>query len=466
MTAAWEALATSLGYAIQCSSLFSELFVAACLFAHGQPTKPHAWTRGLGAVATVFVTSLVVSLLVGVHEVSNGNVLSLGANSAWSSQLALGGALASCTLFLLALIPALLFCFEISPWAATFCATAGYALQNLASSIGETVGLILGAAGVPGIVTGGNAWLTAISCTTVYAIAYLLFIRRIEPKGLEGRGNPAMLAMVVVVVFGIIEFDLILKYVVTGSLALPVTLCMRAFHALICVFVIIAEVELVVVRQLSSEKAAAERLLAEQERQYQLSRENIEAINIKCHDLRHQIRSLAAGEKVVDKAVLESVARDINVYDSKVRTGNDALDTILTEKSLLCESHHITLTCVADGAALDFMAPADLYALFGNALDNAIEAVEHLNDAARRSTSLIVRRRAGTVTIHVENYYDPTASAKSFKGDVPASTKGDPLNHGFGTRSMKAIVERYGGTLAFSANGSTFCADAVIPEHA
>ena len=466
MTAAWEALATSLGYAIQCSSLFSELFVAACLFAHGQPTKPHAWTRGLGAVATVFVTSLVVSLLVGVHEVSNGNVLSLGANSAWSSQLALGGALASCTLFLLALMPALLFCFEVSPWAAVFCATAGYALQNLASGVGEAAALVLDAAGMPGIVVGGTPWLTIGACAAIYVASYLLFIRHVDPKGLEGRGNPAMLAMIVVVVFGIIGFDLILKYVVTGSLPVRIVLYLRAFHALICVFVIIVEVELVVVRQLSSEKAAAERLLAEQERQYQLSRENIEAINIKCHDLRHQIRSLAAGDGTVDKDVLESVAREVNVYDSKVRTGNDALDTILTEKSLLCEGRGITLTCMADGESLGFMAPADLYALFGNALDNAIEAVEHLNDAARRSTSLIVRRRAGTVTIHVENYYDPTASAKSFKGDVPASTKGDPLNHGFGTRSMKAIVERYGGTLAFSANGSTFCADAVIPEHA
>jgi sensor histidine kinase regulating citrate/malate metabolism len=269
--------------------------------------------------------------------------------------------------------------------------------------------------------------------------------------------------MVVVVVFGIIEFDLILKYVVTGNLALPMTLCMRAFHALICIFVIIAEVELIVVRQPSSEKAAAERLLAERERQYQLTRENIEAINIKCHDLRHQIRSLAAGEKVVDKAVLESVARDINVYDSKIRTGNDALDTILTEKSLLCESRHITLTCVADGSALSFVAPADLYALFGNALDNAIEAVEHVDDKTRRSVSLIVRKRAGMVTIHVENYYAPSASATSFKDNLPTSTKGDPLNHGFGTRSMKAIVERYGGTLAFSANGSTFCLDAIVP---
>ena len=461
-----DVLALGLGYAQQSALLFSELLVAACLFAHGQPTKRYPLARALATVALLLAVGFVASLVIGTSKTPDGSVLALSTQAGWSLSQALGGGLATCTLFLLATIPALLACFEMSPWAATFCATAGYALQNLASSIGETVGLILSAAGVPGIVAGGTAWLTASGCAATFAIAYLLFIRHIDPRGLEGRGNPAMLAMVVVVVFGIIEFDLILKTVVTGSLPLTIVLCMRAFHALICVFVIIAEVELVVVRQLSSEKAAAERLLAEQERQYQLSRENIEAINIKCHDLRHQIRSLAAGEKAVDKDVLESVAREINVYDSKVRTGNDALDTILTEKSLLCESRHITLTCVADGAALDFMAPADLYALFGNALDNAIEAVERLDDAARRSISLIVRRRAGTVTIHVENYYDPTASAKSFKGDVPASTKGDPLNHGFGTRSMKAIVERYGGTLAFSANGTTFCVDAVIPERA
>ena len=312
-----EALALGLKYAVGGSALFAEVLIAACLFAHGQPTRQHPIARAVAAVGLLFATELLTSFLAGTRSTADGSLVVLNIDASYPLSLGIIGGLVTCTAFLLVTIPTLLACFEMSPWAATFCSTAGYALQNLASSIGETVGLILSAAGVPGIVTGGNAWLTAISCTAVYAIAYLLFIRRIEPKGLEGRGNPAMLAMVVVVVFGIIEFDLILKYVVTGSLALPVTLCMRAFHALICVFVIIAEVELVVVRQLSSEKAAAELLLAEQERQYQLSRENIEAINIKCHDLRHQIRSLAAGEKVVDKRVLESVARDINVYDSK-----------------------------------------------------------------------------------------------------------------------------------------------------
>ncbi len=70
---------------------------------------------------------------------------------------------------------------------------------------------------------------------------------------------------------------------------------------------------------------------------------------------------------MVDPAALADVAREVDVYDAAVHTGNEALDTILTEKSLVCQREGITLTCVADGSALDFMAPADIYALFGNA---------------------------------------------------------------------------------------------------
>lgn len=455
-----EALALGLKYAVGGSALFAEVLIAACLFAHGQPTRQHPIARAVAAVGLLFATELLTSFLAGTRSTDDGSLVVLNIDASYPLSLGIIGGLVTCTAFLLVTIPTLLACFEMSPWAATFCATAGYALQNLASSIGETVGLILSAAGIPGIVTGGNAWLTAISCTAVYAIAYLLFIRHIDPKGLEGRGNPAMLAMVVVVVFGIIEFDLILKYVVTGSLALPVTLCMRAFHALICVFVIIAEVELVVVRQLSSEKAAAERLLAEQERQYQLSRENIEAINVKCHDIRHQIRHLADGGTSVTQQALDELSSEIDVYDSLVKTGNDALDTILSEKGLICERRGIPFRCIADGTAVSFMQLVDIYALFGNAVENAIEASERLPQD-QRDISLMVRKAAGTASIHVENRF---AGNVSFGPDgLPRTTKADSQSHGFGTRSIRLIAERYGGSVAMRAKDGVFHLNVVIP---
>lgn len=191
-------------------------------------------------------------------------------------------------------------------------------------------------------------------------------------------------------------------------------------------------------------------------------KETIDAINIKCYDLRHQIRSLAQGGTAVDKAVLDDAAQEIRMYDTAVHTGNEALDTILTEKRLVAEKHGITLTCIADGAALSGMAAADLYAFFGNALDNAIRAVDELDDAAQRSISVIVKQKLGMASIHIENCCRQ-AQALRFEDGLPATTKADAANHGFGTRSMRDIIERYGGTISFSATGSTFCVNALVP---
>ena len=104
------------------------------------------------------------------------------------------------------------------------------------------------------------------------------------------------------------------------------------------------------------------------------------------------------------------------------------------------------------------MAPADIYALFGNALDNAIEAVR---GAKRRSISLVVRRAMGVVSVSVENYYAPDAQP-SFEDGLPQTTKADKANHGFGMRSMRAIAERYGGTLVARAEDGVFHLDIML----
>ena len=163
----------------------------------------------------------------------------------------------------------------------------------------------------------------------------------------------------------------------------------------------------------------------------------------------------------MDGRVLDEISREVGVYDSVVKSGNDALDTILTEKSLYCEKHGITLSCIADGRALDFVEPTDLYSFFGNALDNAIEAVERLDDPERRSIGLVVRRTGDMVSVHVENYFDGQVS---FGGEgLPQTRKADEANHGFGTRSMRMIAEGLGGSLACKIQGDVFHLDALLP---
>ena len=139
----------------------------------------------------------------------------------------------------------------------------------------------------------------------------------------------------------------------------------------------------------------------------------------------------------------------------------EVLDTILTEKSLYCEGHGITLGCIVDGASLSFMPAADLYSLFGNALENAIEAVERLDDPERRSVGLTVKRAGDMVSVHVENYFDGKVEFGS--EGLPLSRKGDSLNHGYGVRSMRMIVEAAGGSFTTRATGDVFHLDVLLP---
>lgn len=351
--------------------------------------------------------------------------------------------------------------FDATVWVALFCVTAGYTAQNLASGAGELVLVILAGTGADAGDPALAAAVWALTAVAVFVPCYLLMARKIDERGLALVGDRSMLAMMAVVSLVVIGFDLTIKLLVGQGVALGYVAVLRVFHALACVFTLTMEYVLLYRRHLEQDIAAAERLLAERERQYHLSRENIEAINLKCHDIKHQIRELAGRGAVVDGSVLDDIEREVAVYDSAVKTGNDALDTILTEKGLVCERRGITLTCVADGTALARMAAPDLYALFGNALDNAIEAVAALDPPALRSISVTVRRVAGVAAVHVENY---CAAAPELAADgLPVTTKGDRANHGFGTRSMRRIAESYGGTLTAAAEDGVFKLDVMVP---
>ncbi len=207
-----------------------------------------------------------------------------------------------------------------------------------------------------------------------------------------------------------------------------------------------------------------EQLWLQHKAQYEISTENMELINRKCHDLKHQIAALRSisdqGQR--DKSIQE-LEQSVMIYDAIVETGNDVLDTVLTEKSLLCEQRGITLTCVADGACLSFMDAVDIYALFGNALDNAIEAVSALESEELRTIAVMVFARANLVFLQIENYYDGSLRGE---GDLPETTKTqEPGYHGFGLKSIRYTAEKYGGFLTVQGEDNVFLLRVTIPRY-
>lgn len=433
------------------SLVFSCLAVAAAieLFSHSLSKREGFCWHGIALV----LASIILFGIAGAVAGAVGNAV--GPAASYVIAFALYSALLGIY------IVGVLALYETTIWTALFCATSGYTIQNLASGAMELVASILRNAGA----NPSEPWIYTLSyglcIATTFFGAYHLLAKRVDHEGLAQVESRSMVAMMPVVSLVIIGFDVMIKAMDGAGLALGFVVLLRLLHGLACVATLWVEYQMLFRQRLKHDREVAERLLAEHDRQLRMSQENIEAINIKCHDLRHQIRALAAGGAAVDGAVLDDLAREVRIYDSGVKTGNEALDTILTEKRLVCESRGITLTCIADGSALAHVAPADLYAFFGNALDNAIEAASELADPARRTITLVVRRAMGCASIHVENFYE---GARRFSADgTPQTTKGDEANHGFGTRSMRQIAERYGGSFAAAAEDGTYRVDALIP---
>jgi sensor histidine kinase regulating citrate/malate metabolism len=209
------------------------------------------------------------------------------------------------------------------------------------------------------------------------------------------------------------------------------------------------------------ELAAVQKTLQTQYQQYKQSRESIELINMRYHDMKHQIRYLR-GEQDANKRdeFLNKMENEIKSFELQNKTGNAVLDTILTGRSLYCYKHGITMTSVADGKLLDFMEVVDICNIFGNALENAIESVLTIEDKEKRLIHVTVSQVNDFVMIKIENYYE--GDLKTEEGEY-LTTKLDKKYHGYGIKSIKYTADRYDGAVYINTENNWFDMKILIP---
>ncbi len=201
------------------------------------------------------------------------------------------------------------------------------------------------------------------------------------------------------------------------------------------------------------EKNIMEQMIGEQQRRYLETKESIDIVNMRCHDLKHH---LARVQEKLDTEEIELLRKAIALYDRNIRTGNDILDVFLNSKQLACQEKQITISCMANGKILSFMSIAHLSSLFGNAIDNAVEAVSQLPEPEKRVIDITVHQVGLNAVIHLSNY---------FSGPTPTleTTKADRNHHGFGMRSIKYVADQYGGTVSINIEQDIFTLEVTIP---
>ena len=184
--------------------------------------------------------------------------------------------------------------------------------------------------------------------------------------------------------------------------------------------------------------------------QFESVKANMDVINMKCHNLKHIIGKI---ESKLTSEEVESLREALQFYDSNIKTGNKVLDVVLCEKAMLCQKKGIRFFCMADGKKLDFLTAVQTYTLFSNIIDNAVEAVQQLENEDNKLISLLCRENGGFLEIEESNYFD---GPLVLEGNLPATTKENPHQHGFGIKSIKYITELYGGTFSVSVEDNMF----------
>ena len=209
------------------------------------------------------------------------------------------------------------------------------------------------------------------------------------------------------------------------------------------------------------ELEAVQNVLQNQYVQYKQSRESIELINYKYHDLKHQIAVLRSEEDPKKREeFLNRMEEEIRQYEAQNKTGNKVLDTVLTTKSLYCTKHGITFTCVADGTLLDFMDVMDICSIFGNALDNAIECELKIPDKEKRLIHVTVSKQKMFLILRFENYCEETLQ---YQEGALVTTKKEKEFHGYGLKSIQYTANKYEGAVSMNEEDNWFELKVLIP---
>ena len=354
--------------------------------------------------------------------------------------------------YLLFIIGMTWLCMETSLYTAIFCSLCACAVQHIAFDfmmITELSGV-----GYPLIFLG--------IYILVFMVYYLFFVKKIYNSGLieVNRNSIISVSTIVLIVWFISVMEMWVKTdntaMVTEKILFRILDMLCCFYA---VWVQVSQKENIILQR---DIEGIQMTLSRQKEQYDIKMETIDRINRKCHDLKHQLRALKNISMEDEREeYIKGLENDIMIYDSTVDTGNKQLDVILMDKLLFCKNHFINFTCMADGSRLGFMKPHDIYALFGNALDNAITAVLKIDEHEKRVLDLKIIDQSDIMVIQVQNYFEGTIK---YENGMPVTTKYEKNEHGFGIKSMRYTAEKYGGTITTNAKDNIFTLQILLPE--
>ncbi len=362
-------------------------------------------------------------------------------------------------LSLLLLFLTVFFCCKLPRHKALYCAVCAYLTQDIAYTL-FVILMPQAAHRGAGSVQPDTLWLELLLMALVYGFFFVCFAKKLPDNGdYHFQCNHSLPVMLLLIFLGRIlgtyaklGFD-----AQSNNTFVPLLI----YDALLSTTLLVTQ--LLQRREESYRTAAAleSQLRQMQKLQYETFRSSLDAINHKCHDLKHLVAALRSEEnRERKKNLLRELEQDVMIYDAHMDTGNDSLDALLSDAWMGCYHKNVQWTCMADGYAISFLDPIDLYIMLGNALENAIESASQVADPQKRFLSVNIWRKERMAFLKIENCCE---TAPKLQNGLPVTTKSNPSQHGYGMRSIQSVVQRCSGELKISAADHVFTLAIILP---
>lgn len=185
------------------------------------------------------------------------------------------------------------------------------------------------------------------------------------------------------------------------------------------------------------------------------------------HDMKNHLLMLRQLAHTGDLERLDSyvsgLIESLSPYEVQVQTGNGMLNALLSAKFREARQKGVAVSIAMDFSPITYISDSSLCTIFGNLLDNAIEACMRVESVSNRFIQIRSYKTADQLLIVLRNSFQGRLRRS---GEDLLSTKDSSGYHGFGFRNIRRAAERYKGRCWFETEeNSVFVVNLMFPLH-
>lgn len=202
------------------------------------------------------------------------------------------------------------------------------------------------------------------------------------------------------------------------------------------------------------------------EQQEKIQYDNYEIQSEKYKEAMTILHDVDKHMKMIEGLYQEDFKREAQNYTNQIRemlqplvpftyTDNPVLNCLLSDKKRVADRGGISFKIEINEVDINFMKPIDITTLFGNLIDNAIEAAKKCN--GEKYIGLCIKEYNEMISIRIENSVEDSVVVKN--GKIYSSSA---KRNGVGLLNIQRCIEDYLGSIIYKYSNQLLVCDIVL----